>query len=103
MVNVGTAEVAEVRFSESDALQRPSDKGKLSDCQEIFLFYHGWLNDPQSARRELYELLAASIKNEKYRLFQGKFGKIGFLFAYWPSKEFPPGGDPLPARGGVHV
>ncbi|TFE69338.1 hypothetical protein A7Q09_05450 [Methylacidiphilum sp. Yel] len=98
--NVG---IAEVRFTKSGALESPFDKGKLSDCQHVFLLSHGWLNDPQSARQELYEPLVGSIEKVKNQLFQGKFGKIEFLFAYWRAKEFPPGGDPFPARGGAHA
>ncbi|VVM06990.1 hypothetical protein MAMC_01387 [Methylacidimicrobium cyclopophantes] len=96
-------EVAEVRFTKSGALESPFDKGKLSDCQHVFLLCHGWLNDPKSARQELYEPLVGSIEKVKNQLFQGKFSKIEFLFAYWPSKEFPPGGDLFPARGGAHA
>ncbi|WP_143958174.1 hypothetical protein [Methylacidiphilum kamchatkense] len=86
-------EVAEVRFTESGALESPFDKGKLSGCRDVFLFCHSWLNDPKSAYQVLYQPLTASMENVKNRLFQGKFGKVGFLFSYWPSKEFPPGGD----------
>ena len=65
-------EVAEVRFTESGALESPFDKRKLSGCRDIFLLCHGWLNDPQSARQELYEPLAAAIANVKNCLFQKK-------------------------------